>query len=163
MHISIAKAAPSPSASPKPASPAPAPAQLPADMEEFTDNALRYIFEITVDPSRTAVPQFPGGAPPVRAGARCRLLEGLSAELSEEGKPLRLSLATLDSALQEAGTMFPPEKHLLDYFLPSWRRAFRWLKAPRGLSPEQVKAVTKAKKLAMSNCVLATSVPALFG
>lgn len=120
-------------------------------MDDFSDRILSQIFRITVDPKRVTDIH----------GHRLTFLPQASQELQENGSPLKLSAAILDSALLEAVTAIPADKSLLGYLLPSFKRIIRSniLKE----TSEKREILEEAKRLCVSNCLFALTIPDLFG
>jgi len=114
---------------------------------------LSSIFRITVDPEVKTD----------RNGHKLAFLPELRKELSERNEALKLDITDLDSALNEAGSLLPNSKSLLDYFIPSWKNVMRALKTLRDTKPEKVAVLQEAKRLCMSNCIWAITTPIVFG
>ncbi|KAK4245328.1 ubiquitin elongating factor core-domain-containing protein [Corynascus novoguineensis] len=121
-------------------------------IEDYADRVLSNIFRCTVDPNRTTDSQ----------GHKLTFLPNLSADLAEEGAPLKLTVGRLEEAIMEAATAVPHDRPLLDYLLPCWKRVVRTLKVLRGPAPEREALLKEAKRLCFSNCIFALTVPELF-
>lgn len=119
----------------------------------FADKWLSSIFRVTVRPDQPADAH----------GHKLVLLESLSEELAGAGEPLRLSANCLDPALLEACTKYTHAKPLLDYLLPCWKRVIRALKGIKNLVPEKEELLREAKRMCMSSCIFAITVPELYG
>jgi ubiquitin conjugation factor E4 B len=113
---------------------------------------LSTIFRFTVDPTRKTDGQ----------GNKLILLRNLSADLADEGAPLKLTVGRLEEAILEAATSVPYNRPLFDYLLPCWKRLVRTLKAFRGPAPEKEALLREARRLCFSNCIFALTVPELF-
>jgi len=113
---------------------------------------LSNIFRVTVDPSRITDGQ----------GHKLAFLPNLSADLAEEGTPLKLAVGRLEEAIMEAATTVSHDRPLLDYLLPCWKRVVRTLKVFRGPAPEKEALLKEARRLCFSNCIFALTVPELF-
>lgn len=122
-------------------------------MEAFESRNLSAIFRITLDPGKTTDAH----------GHRLVFLSELRQELEEAGEPVRLSAGTLDSAILEAGSKLPHDKALLDYLLPCWKRTTRTMKGLKGYASQKDVILKEAKRLCMSNCIFALTMPELFG
>jgi ubiquitin conjugation factor E4 B len=122
-------------------------------IEDFSERTLSHIFRISVNPDKLEDVH----------GHRLLFLPGVSAELQETGAPLQLSAEVLDVAIQEAATAWPREKPLLGYLLPCWKRVMRVTKTLRDKSPEKDAVLKEAKRLCMSHCIFALTIPDLFG
>jgi ubiquitin conjugation factor E4 B len=90
-------------------------------------------------------------------------LPGLNEELLESREPVRLSVGTLDSAILEAASKVPHNKPVLDYLLPAWKRTTRALKGLRGHGKGKDVILKEIRRLCMSNCIFAVTMPELFG
>ena len=79
--------------------------------------------------------------------------------------PRRLTIEDLDPAFLEVGSMFTRSKPLLDGFLPFWKNVMRAIKQLRDRRPDNNKlaVMLEAKRLVMSNCIFALTMPELFG
>ncbi len=124
-------------------------------LDDYANNQLNHIFRVTADPSRTTDMH----------GHKLIFLPNVHEELVEAGRPLRLTLDSLDSAILEAATSISHEKPLLyEYLLPCWKRATRAVKAYKGPSASPKEEVLKeARRLCFSNCIFALTMPELFG
>ncbi|GJD04517.1 ubiquitin elongating factor core [Colletotrichum higginsianum] len=134
--------------------PAPAPAKkanTEESVEDFSDRILSHVFRITVDPDRVTDIN----------GPRLNFLSETGQELKENGSPLKLTAAVLDSALLEAVTAVPAEKPILGYLLPCFKRIIRSNIVKE--TPEKREILEEAKRLCVSNCLFALTIPDLFG
>lgn len=122
-------------------------------IDVFADRVLEHVFRVTVDPDRHVDVH----------GHRLTFLPGASAELQDAGQPLTLSAADLDSVLLEACTAWPHDKPLLSYLLPCWKRVIRALGAVKEAQQQKREVLIEAKRLCMSNCLFALTLPDLFG
>lgn len=95
-------------------------------------------------------------------GVRLTFLPSLNEELNESGEPLRLSTGTLDQAIIEACSSWPADKPLLSYLLPCWKRAVKQA-AQKTSSTKRQQLHEEAKRLSMSNCLFALTMPDLYG
>ncbi|TQV91651.1 ubiquitin conjugation factor E4 [Cordyceps javanica] len=120
--------------------------------EQYENRILTNIFRLSVDPHHMSTPQ----------GARLNFLPGLNGELNQSGDALRLSTATLDQAIIEACGSWPEEKPLLNYLLPCWKRAVKQA-AQKTSSTTRQQVHEEAKRLCMSNCLFAITMPDLYG
>lgn len=122
-----------------------------ASLEESEDKILRGIFRLSLHPENR---QDSHGHP-------LHYIGGVREELEEQGESIRLKTANLDQALLEAASNLERESPL-DYLLCCWKRVSRQL---RGLKPEDTRyEVTKeARRLCMSYCIFAVSMPDIFG
>ncbi|TRX92652.1 hypothetical protein FHL15_006326 [Xylaria flabelliformis] len=122
-------------------------------LDDWSDRVLSDVFLVTLDEKRTA---------DVR-GTRLTYLPELRAELEQSGEPIKLRTSSIDAALLEAAKHVPKTKALLDYLLPSWKRVMRASRPSRRPSPEKEAVLDEAKRLCMSNCIFALTMPEYFG
>jgi ubiquitin conjugation factor E4 B len=121
-------------------------------LDDFSDRILSDILQATVDPSRADL-----------KGSRLDCLTGLSEELRETGAPLKLTASHLDQALMEAATAWPQDKPLLSYLLPCWSRAQKYRRtATKNLDVDKIAVLDEAKRLCVSNCLFAITMPNLY-
>jgi ubiquitin conjugation factor E4 B len=95
-------------------------------------------------------------------GQRLVFLPGLNEELNDANEPLRISIGSLDQAIIEACTNWPDDKPLMNYLLPCWKRAVK-LAMTKTNAPARQEVHEEAKRLCMSNCLFALTLPDLFG
>lgn len=95
-------------------------------------------------------------------GVRLTFLPNLNEELNESGEALRLSTATLDQAIIEACSAWPDDKPLMSYLLPCWKRAVKQATQKTSSTTRQ-QLHEEAKRLSMSNCLFALTMPDLYG
>jgi len=122
-------------------------------LEDYADKALSHIFRVTLDPTKTTDTH----------GHKVTFLPGVSGELQSSGEPLKLSAATLDQALLEACGMWPADKPLLNYLLPCWKRVIRTLSSIKEAQQQRRELMLEAKRLCMSYCLFALTMPDYFG
>lgn len=122
-------------------------------VEQYSDRLLSHIFRITVDPQQTVDSH----------GHRLLFLEGTSQELLDEGTSLQLTKDRLDSALMEASSLQPHTSPLLSYLLPCFKRAHRALTQSKEGPGEKREVLKEAKRLVVSQCLFALTLPDLFG
>lgn len=92
-------------------------------------------------------------------------LRGLRADLTDEGQPVLLKVDLLDQALTEAGTLAVAAKEdPFNYLLGCWKRVSKVLRGMRSTEPTSPRyVVTKeARRLCMSYCIFACSMPEMF-
>ncbi|KAI0901137.1 ubiquitin conjugation factor E4 [Annulohypoxylon nitens] len=121
-------------------------------LEDWTNRVLSDIFRVTLDETKTVD----------HRGFKSTYLPELKAELQESGDPVKLTVATIESALLEAVHHLPSTKPILDYLLPCWKRVVRASKPPRPLPVEKEAVVNEVKRLCMSNCIFALTMPEYF-
>lgn len=122
------------------------------DMETWENRVLGQIFRITLDPNQKTD----------ASNHKLIYLPNLRSELEEENAPIRLSQDRLSDAITEASTTIPHNKPVLDYLLPCWKRVMRAIKGLRGYTNAKDNILKEAKRLCMSNCVFAVTLPELF-
>ncbi|KAI1754674.1 ubiquitin fusion degradation protein 2 [Xylaria castorea] len=122
-------------------------------LDDWSDRVLSDVFLITLDEKRTADAR----------GTRLTYLPELRAELEQSGEPIKLRTSSIDAALLEAAKYVPQNKALLDYLLPSWKRVMSASRPSRRPSPEKEAVLDEAKRLCMSNCIFALTMPEYFG
>jgi ubiquitin conjugation factor E4 B len=122
-------------------------------VDAFESRILANIFRITVDEQNKTVV----------SGQKLIYLPNLKQELEDSGEPPRLSVGSLDSALMEACGKLPRNKPILDYLLPCWKRITKSLKSLRGQAPAKDALLKEARRLCMSHCIFAITVPELYG
>lgn len=91
-------------------------------------------------------------------------LPGLQAELQDEGQELRIQTAVLDQALLEAASKAENQRPL-DYLIPCWKRVARLHKGFRraGDDDPKFRVLVEARRLCMSYCIFAITMPEMFG
>ncbi|KAF4977567.1 hypothetical protein FZEAL_5938 [Fusarium zealandicum] len=133
-------------------SPRPSNSQPESD-DAYADRVLSQIFRITVDPHNMTNTH----------GQRMTFLSGLNQELNDAGEPLKLSVNTLDQALMEAAGMYPSDRPLMNYFLPCWKRAVKASLQHKSAEGPRFEVHEEAKRLCMSSCLFALTMPDLYG
>lgn len=126
----------------------------PETFEDWSDKTISYIFRVSTDEKRQADVH----------GHRLTFLPDLSAELQEQSPdgPLRLASENIEQAILEAANTFPHDKPLMDYMLPCWKRVVRAKKSLRTPTPEKEAVLLEAKRMCMSYCIFAVTLPDLF-
>ncbi|KAL1999265.1 hypothetical protein VTN02DRAFT_4809 [Thermoascus thermophilus] len=123
-------------------------------IEAFEDRTLSAIFRLSLREDRQQDIH----------GHKLIYLPGLRSELEEQGRDLRLEVGVLDQALLEAASSVPNRKPL-DYLLPCWKRVSRLYKGFRKTQDDEPKynIVREARRLCMSYCIFAFTMPEMFG
>lgn len=121
--------------------------------EDYANRLLAQIFRVTVDPHHMSGSQ----------GQRFVFLPGLNEELNESGELLKLSVNNLDQAIIEAANSWPQEKPLMNYLLPCWKRAVKSTSGAKLTAGPRLEVHEEAKRLCMSNCLFALTMPILYG
>lgn len=98
-------------------------------------------------------------------GNHLQFLGGTRLDLEDSEQPLRLNVGMLDQALLEAASNLKQGTTPLDFLLGCWKRVSRQYKALRKAGEEDPKfvVVKEAKRLCMSYCVFAITMPDMFG
>ncbi len=126
-------------------------------LEDWSDRVLGDIFRVTLEESRS-VDSHSNGV------AKLTYLPELRGELEQSDEPLKLTASSVDAAILEAARYVPTDRALLDYLLPCWKRLMRALKtSSRRPIPQRDIVLNEAKRLCMSNCVFALTMPEYFG
>lgn len=92
-------------------------------------------------------------------------VKGLREELLEQNESLLLKTSSLDQALTEAASNLGANLTPLDYLLSCWKRvskAFRTVKSGDTNSPKYT-ILQEARRLCMSYCIFAITMPEMFG
>ena len=92
-------------------------------------------------------------------------LESLRADIAEQNEPPLLKTSYLDQALTEAGTKAGAVgEDPLNYLMTCWKRVSRALRNMRSTDSENVRYETllEARRLCMSYCVFAATMPEMF-
>lgn len=123
-------------------------------MEEWENRVLSGIFRVSVDPSVKSDVH----------GHTLYFAKGVREELEEQGGPIRLSTNVLEQAIVEVGSDSGKAKPL-DYLLGCWKRVSRQLRSYRGQKIDEAKVdiVKEARRLCMSYCIFAVTIPDMFG
>jgi ubiquitin conjugation factor E4 B len=123
------------------------------DLETWEDRILGQIFRITLDPKADS------------SSHKSIYLPNLRKDLEDENAPLRLTQTDdrLSTAIMEAASTIPHNKSVLDYLLPCWKRVTKALKGLRGYANPKDEILKEARRLCMSNCIFAVTMPELFG
>ncbi|KAI4210715.1 MAG: hypothetical protein LQ351_006491 [Letrouitia transgressa] len=123
-------------------------------LEEWENRVLSGIFRVSVDPSVKSDVH----------GHTLYFAKGVREELEEQGGPIRLSTNVLEQAIVEVGSDSGKAKPL-DYLLGCWKRVSRQLRSYRGQKIDEAKVdiVKEARRLCMSYCIFAVTIPDMFG
>jgi ubiquitin conjugation factor E4 B len=123
------------------------------NLEDWSNRVLGDVFLITLDETKKIDSR----------GTKVTYLPELRAELEQSREPVKLTTSSIDAALLEAAKHVPSDKALLDYLLPCWKRVMRATRASRRPSPAKEAVLQEAKRLCMSNCIFALTMPEYFG
>ncbi|KAJ5483428.1 hypothetical protein N7530_002674 [Penicillium desertorum] len=153
IKITPAAATPERPRSAAPSAPSTPPPQKIESIEAFEDRTLSAVFRVTLKEE---------GQRDIH-GNRA-YLPGLRTELQDEGQDLRIQVAVLDQALLEAASKAERQRPL-DYLLPCWKRITKLYKGLRRTGDEDPKyqVLCEARRLCMSYCIFAITMPEMFG
>ncbi|KAL8861260.1 MAG: hypothetical protein Q9178_002476 [Gyalolechia marmorata] len=123
-------------------------------LPEWEDKVLRGIFRLTLDPS-------------VRSdghGHPLSYVKSVRKELEDQRQPIRLNSAVLDQAILEVASNLSTVTPL-DYLLACWKRVIGQFKHHKGSRAEENKleVLKEARRLCMSYCIFAITMPEMFG
>ncbi|PYI06621.1 hypothetical protein BO78DRAFT_407305 [Aspergillus sclerotiicarbonarius CBS 121057] len=137
-----------------PVSGTPPPLRAEETIEAFQDRTLSAVFKLSLNEARQKDIH----------GQRLTYLPGLRSELEDQGREVRVDVSVLDQALLEAASNAPRQKPL-DYLLPCWRRISRLHKGFRRSREDDPKfnAIGEARRLCLSYCIFAITMPEMFG
>lgn len=120
---------------------------------DYAHRVLSHIFDITLDPHRMTAAH----------GHRLLFLPNLNQDLNDQGQPLKLSTSVLDQAIMEACATWTAHRPLMDYLLPCWKRAVRSVNLAKNPQGSRLEVHEEAKRLSISSCLFALTMPALYG
>ena len=129
----------------------------PESLESWEHKILSGIFRVSLDPQKLQDHQR----------HKLLYLPGVRAELDNDGAPIRLSTSVLDQVILAAASHNSKggtKKSPLDYLLACWKRvsvAYKPFKASRNRDPKS-DVVREARRLCMSYCIFAITMPDLF-
>ncbi|KAL4873198.1 hypothetical protein BDV12DRAFT_182436 [Aspergillus spectabilis] len=154
IKIIPATSVPARSPSVTPVTNTPPPAKAEDTLEAFEDRTLSALFKFTLDENRQKDSH----------GQRLTFLPSVRGELEDQEQKLQISTSVLDQALLEAASS-QPEGKPLDYLLPCWKRVTRLHKGFRKARADDPKfeVICEARRLCMSYCVFALTMPEMFG
>jgi ubiquitin conjugation factor E4 B len=121
--------------------------------EDFENRTLSTIFRVTLD----------GENKTDSSGHKLTFLPNVRQELEDSGEQVRLSVAGLDSILMEACSKLPHNKPILEYLLPCWKRIMKSTRSLRGPALQKDAILKEARRLCMSSCIFALTMPELYG
>ena len=124
-------------------------------LEQWEDSTLSEIFRVTLYPEHHKDVH----------GHRLRFLQGTKQDIEESGEEIRFSTGTLDQALLEAASSLGKGVTPLDYLLGCWKRVTKEWKPLRkgGEQDPKFVIVREARRLCMSYCIFAITMPDMFG
>ena len=97
-------------------------------------------------------------------GHKLYYVGGVRDEIAEQNEDIRLSTTVLDQAILEAASGLGKTSPL-DYLLGCWKRVSRQYKSFRTTTSEDPKfaIIKEARRLCMSYCIFAVTMPEMFG
>ncbi|KAL4890885.1 ubiquitin elongating factor core-domain-containing protein [Aspergillus ambiguus] len=137
-----------------PVSNTPPPPKAEESIEIFEDRTLCAVFKLSLKEDRRQDIH----------GQRLYYLPGLRSELEDQGRELRVETSVLDQALLEAASNAPRNKPL-EYLLPSFKRVSRMQQKFRrtGDNDPKYNVICEARRLCISYCIFAITMPEMFG
>lgn len=120
---------------------------------DYVHRIITQIFRVSVDPHVMSNTQ----------GHRLVFLPGVNEELNAAGAPLKLTIDVLEQAIMEAANTWPHDKPLMGYLLPCWKRAVSASASAKTATGVRQEVHEEAKRLCMSNCLFALTMPDLYG
>ncbi|KAF2013691.1 hypothetical protein BU24DRAFT_244034 [Aaosphaeria arxii CBS 175.79] len=136
----------------KPAAPKPPPQEV--SIESWEDRTIGSIFRITLDPNQSRDAH----------GLPLYHVSGVRDELQENNRPVRLTKDTeiLESAIQEATSSQALGKPL-DYLLGCWKRVSKLFRGMHNKADPKYAILQEARRLCFNYCILAATIPEMFG
>ena len=124
-------------------------------LEQWEDRVLGNIFRITLWEEHRLDPH----------GNHLQFLAGTRADLEDSGQSVRLNVGMLDQALLEAASNLQQGTTPLEFLQGCWKRVSRQYKPLRKAGEEDPKFVIikEARRLCMSYCIFAITMPDMFG
>ena len=121
----------------------------------WEDRVLSTTFRLTLDP---AIIHDSGGN-------RLHFVAGVRSDLEEQHQRVMFTTAILDQAILEAASGLEEKVTPLDYLLGCWKRIIQQLRNFKGPNAEESKLniLKEAKRLCMSYCCFAITIPEMFG
>ncbi|KAL9590791.1 MAG: hypothetical protein Q9203_000429 [Teloschistes exilis] len=123
-------------------------------LKEWEDKILRSVFRLTLDPAARSDGHV----------HHVSFVEGVRTDLEDQGQPLRLGVAMLDQAILEAASNVRKTSPL-EYLLACWKRVTRQFKLEKSSKGEETRldVLKEARRLCMSYCIFAFTLPEMFG
>lgn len=124
-------------------------------LEQWEDRVLGNIFRITFREEHDHDAH----------GNHFQYLAGTRLDLEDSGQSVRLSVGILDQALLEAASNLKQGTTPLDFLLGCWKRVSRQYKPLKKAGEDDPKFVIikEARRLCMSYCIFAITMPDMFG
>jgi len=127
----------------------------PESLEVWQDKTLRSIFRVTLKPEETRDRVH---------GYLCIFLASTREDMIESNTSLQLNVEALESAITEAASQAPENKPF-NYLLQCFKRATRSLRNAKHAKADDARIVIlqEARRLCMSYCIFAVTMPEMFG
>lgn len=124
-------------------------------LEQWEDRILGNLFRVTLSEEHQHDAH----------GNHLQFLGGTRQDLEDSDQPVRLNVGILDQALLEAASNLKKGTTPLDFLLGCWKRVSRQFKPLRKAGEEDTKfvIVKEARRLCMSYCIFAITMPDMFG
>ncbi|KAF7197645.1 Ubiquitin conjugation factor E4 [Pseudocercospora fuligena] len=120
--------------------------------ETWQDRILRQIFRVTLKPEEVKDSH----------GNKLIFLESTKDDLEQSNQPALLNVDMGDGILTEAAGHAPNGK-IFEYFLQTFKRASRAVRGSRDPNDPKDAILKEAKRLSMSYCIFAVTMPEMFG
>jgi ubiquitin conjugation factor E4 B len=123
-------------------------------LEDWENRVLSGVFGITLNPKITQDGH----------GNALHYLAGVQSDLEEQGEVVRVSTGVLEQAIVEVASNLQ-KRTPLDYLLGCWKRVSRLFRSFKGAGAEDLKyrIIKEARRLCMSYCIFAVTMPDMFG
>lgn len=124
-------------------------------LEQWEDRVLSSVFRVTLE---NDLRHDSHGHP-------LHYLDSTRVELQDSGEAIRLRTGILDQAILEAASNLGKKSTPLDYLLECWKRVTRQFKALKknGEQDPKFQVIKEARRLCMSYCIFAVTMPDMFG
>ena len=128
--------------------------KAPESLETWQDRNLRQIFRVTLKPQEVKDAH----------GHQLIFLASTREDLVDQNTPIQLNVEILDGAITEAASQAPDGK-VFEYFLACFKRVSRAVRGTKYSGPEDPKhnVLKETRRLCMSYCVFAVTMPEMFG
>ena len=153
INISSSGGAQSPSLKRSRLSPSPGKSAVKESPESWEDKTLEGIFRLSLDKSHRQD----------YLGHKLHYVDGVRRDLEEQNAPMKLTVDILDQAILEAASNLGKTSPL-DYLLACWKRVTRQFKILKAKPDNQkLDVIREARRLCMSYCIFAITMPDMFG
>ena len=124
-------------------------------VEQWEDRTLGNVFRFTLDQESRQDAH----------GNRMHYLESTRKELDEQNETIRLNTGLLDQTILEAASNLKKDMTPLDYLLGCWKRVSRQYKPLRkaGERDPKFNIIKESRRLCLSYCIFAVTMPDMFG